>query len=100
MLDAAVDPDGRPVAEVRRLAFLNASFETGIENPLDTGIVAAGERDRLGTEGYRKIDEIPYDFIRKRLTIVVKAMDDPAHASDHHQRRVRQRAGSVLDVDA
>ncbi len=80
-LDAAVDPDGRASAEVKRLAFLNASFETGIENPLDAGIVAAGERDRLSTEGYEKIDEIPYDFIRKRLTIVVRAMGDPAHHS-------------------
>ena len=54
-----------------RLAYLNAAFETGIENPLDAAIVAAGERNRLETAGYGKIDEIPYDFIRKRLTIVV-----------------------------
>src|SRR6185295_17548882 len=54
-----------------QLAFLNASFETGIENPLDAAIVAAGTNTGLTTKGYRKIDEIPYDFLRKRLTIVV-----------------------------
>jgi Mg2+-importing ATPase len=70
-LDAAVDPAGQASAEVLRLSYLNAAFETGIENPLDAAIVAAGERNRLETAGYGKIDEIPYDFIRKRLTIVV-----------------------------
>ena len=36
---------------------------------------------RLSTEGFEKIDEIPYDFIRKRLTIVVEPVDDPSHHS-------------------
>ena len=71
VLDAAVDAGGVESAEVLRLAYLNAAFETGIDNPLDAAIVAAGERARLDAAGYRKIDEIPYDFIRKRLTIVV-----------------------------
>jgi Mg2+-importing ATPase len=70
-LDAAVDPAGQASAEVLELAYLNAAFETGIENPLDAAIVTAGERIRLETAGCGKIDEIPYDFIRKRLTIVV-----------------------------
>ncbi len=70
-LDSAVDAEGRASAEVLRLAHLNAAFETGIENPLDVAIVAAGERSGLATAGWAKVDEIPYDFIRKRLTIVV-----------------------------
>lgn len=49
----------------------NAAFETGIENPLDAAIVAAGESGGLATRGFTKIDEIPYDFLRRRLTIVV-----------------------------
>jgi P-type Mg2+ transporter len=76
-LDAAVDCDGRPSPEVRRLAYLNAAFETGIENPLDAALVAAGRKDGLSTSGHRKIDEIPYDFIRKRLTIVAELEEDP-----------------------
>jgi P-type Mg2+ transporter len=70
-LSAAVDADGRESAEVRRLAYLNAAMETGIANPLDAAIVAACQKDELGLAGFGKIDEIPYDFIRKRLTIVV-----------------------------
>jgi Mg2+-importing ATPase len=77
-LDAAVDAAATASAEVLRLAYLNAAFETGIENPLDAAIVAAGERGGLGTAGYGKIDEIPYDFIRKRLTIVVAKEGDAA----------------------
>ncbi|WP_342242036.1 magnesium-translocating P-type ATPase [Inquilinus sp. OTU3971] len=77
-LQDATDAEGRSSADVRQLAFLNAAFETGIDNPLDAAIIAIGESSGLTTGGYRKIDEIPYDFLRKRLTIVVAADADPA----------------------
>jgi Mg2+-importing ATPase len=70
-LSAALDADGEASARVQRLAFLNATLETGIENPLDKAIEAAGARTGLDASGVTKIDEIPYDFLRKRLTIVV-----------------------------
>ena len=70
-LDSACDASGKPSAQVKRLAFLNAELETGIDNPLDAAIVASGKKDGLSAAGYRKVDEIPYDFIRRRLTIVV-----------------------------
>lgn len=76
-LEAALDADGRPSGEARRLAHLNAAFETGIENPLDAAIIEAGRRDGITTAGWRKVDEIPYDFLRRRLTIVA-APEDPA----------------------
>jgi Mg2+-importing ATPase len=71
-LARATAPDGSVSAETLRLAYLNAAFETGIDNPLDTALVSAGEHAGLGIAGLRKIDEIPYDFLRKRLTIVVE----------------------------
>ncbi len=79
VLDAAVDAEGAPSPEVLQLAFLNAALESGIDNPLDAAIVAAGERSKLSVEGARKIDEMPYDFQRKRLSIVVAPSgdDDP-----------------------
>jgi Mg2+-importing ATPase len=67
VLDAAI----RASDGVRRLAYVNAALETGIENPLDAAIVAAGDSAGLTTGGLIKIDEIPYDFVRRRLTIVV-----------------------------
>jgi Mg2+-importing ATPase len=54
----AVDVNGRSSPQVHRLAFLNAIFETGIDNPLDTAIRASGPRDGLWAESFHKIDEI------------------------------------------
>ena len=76
-LDAAVDTHGQRSDQVLRLAHLNAAFETGIDNPLDAAIVAAGRAAGLATTGWTKVDEIPYDFVRKRLTIVAARDDDP-----------------------
>ena len=75
-LDDAVDADGTPSPAVRRLAYLNAAFETGIDNPLDDAIVVSCERDGLIKADCTKIDEIPYDFVRKRLTIVIEEHGD------------------------
>jgi Mg2+-importing ATPase len=80
VLHDAADARGQSSAQVRQLAFLNAAFETGIENPLDAAIVAAGTSAGLSTHGFSKIDEIPYDFLRKRLTIVMAVDGD---ASQH-----------------
>jgi Mg2+-importing ATPase len=71
-LDAALDAAGRASPEVLRDACINAYFETGLKNPLDAAIVARGERERVDTSAYRKLDEIPYDFVRKRLSIAVE----------------------------
>jgi len=76
-LSSAVSAEGAESATVMQLAYLNAALETGIDNPLDAGIVAAGENALLTTAGYAKVDEIPYDFIRKRLTIVVAPLATP-----------------------
>ena len=77
-LGGTLDADGQDSPPVLQLAWLNAELETGIENPLDAAIVAAGQRAGLDTAGYAKVDEIPYDFMRKRLTIVVAPAAEPA----------------------
>lgn len=76
-LDSAVDVDGASSATVLQLAYLNAALESGIENPLDAALVTAGRNAGLTAPANAKIDEIPYDFSRKRLTIVVAPLDDP-----------------------
>lgn len=70
-LHGALGPDGEPSAQVLRWAHANAALESGIANALDAALVAAGARQGLSVEGLPKIDEIPYDFQRRRLTIVV-----------------------------
>ena len=71
-LDNALDPTGRPSADVLRLALLNARLQTGLANPLDEAIVAAGAQRAIEITRFSKLAEIPYDFIRKRLSIVVR----------------------------
>jgi Mg2+-importing ATPase len=67
-LDGALDADGSPSDGVMRLAYLNSVFQTGIANPLDEAIIA---HPHLDTTGMDKLGEIPYDFQRKRLSVVV-----------------------------
>ncbi|MDP1730628.1 MAG: magnesium-translocating P-type ATPase [Devosia sp.] len=94
VLSDVFDAGNQPSEEVRRLAFLNAAFETGIENPLDAAIVAAGESAGLTTGGLTKIDEIPYDFMRRRLTIVIA--DD--NAPSQHLFVTKGAFSNVLDI--
>ena len=67
-LHAALDVSGVASDKVLLHAYLNAHFETGFLNPIDEAI----RTHRLfDLSGYRKLDEEPYDFVRKRLSILV-----------------------------
>lgn len=67
-LQAALDLNGLPSERVLFYAALNASYETGFINPLDEAIRTQYVAD---LSGYRKLDEVPYEFLRKRLSILV-----------------------------
>jgi Mg2+-importing ATPase len=68
-LDNALDAMGQKSSLVLRAAWLNAHFQTGMANPLDEAILSSAS----GLENTAvKLDEIPYDFIRKRLSVVVE----------------------------
>jgi P-type Mg2+ transporter len=69
-LDGAVDPTGQPSKAVLRYAYLNAHFQTGLTNPLDEAIQAYAQQAASDISTEKKVDEIPYDFVRKRLSIV------------------------------
>ncbi|HUI68975.1 MAG TPA: HAD-IC family P-type ATPase, partial [Spirochaetia bacterium] len=91
-LDGALDLTGQPSAAVLRLAYLNASYQSGLPNALDQAISATGRRMGLNGEHDRKVDEIPYDFQRQRLGIVTQ---------DEQGRRcliVKGALGRVLEV--
>jgi Mg2+-importing ATPase len=65
---AMSDIDGNDSPRVLRFAALNAALQAGYSNPIDTAIVAYHTLDLCA---YTRIDEIPYDFSRKRLSVVV-----------------------------
>lgn len=70
------DFSGTGSQRILRLAFLNSYFQTGIRSAIDRSIVTYAEADRSFfsemTEGLSKLDEIPFDFERKRLSVLLK----------------------------
>jgi Mg2+-importing ATPase len=69
-LDGALDMHGQPSKVVLSYAYLNAHYQTGLNNPLDDAIQAAAQKAGLDISAEQKVDEIPYDFVRKRLSMV------------------------------
>ena len=64
-----VDLGGRDSGAAMQMAQLNAAFESGLRSPLDDAILAAGKADLAA---WRKIDEVPFDFERRRVSILVE----------------------------
>jgi P-type Mg2+ transporter len=54
---------------VLQLGQLNAGFETGLKSPLDDAILSTGRIDRAA---WRKIDEVPFDFQRRRVSVLIE----------------------------
>jgi len=68
-LDASLGPNGEPAPEPLALGKLNSLFQSGLKSPLDGAVLdAKGDTP----SGYRKTDEIPFDFERRRLSVVVE----------------------------
>jgi Mg2+-importing ATPase len=66
-VQTTVDVLGRDCQQVAFHAFLNATFQTGYTNPIDSAIA---EHRRFDLDAWTRIDEIPYDFIRRRLSVL------------------------------
>jgi P-type Mg2+ transporter len=68
-LASSVDAAGHPSDHTFTLGYINSKFETGIRSPLDSAILSSERHD---LDPYRKRDEIPFDFNRRRVSIVVE----------------------------
>jgi Mg2+-importing ATPase len=71
-LHSALNVDGHESEKILLYAFLNASYETGFMNPIDEAIRKYRSFD---LSDFKKLDEVPYDFIRKRLSILISKGD-------------------------
>ena len=69
VLERSVDGGGHPADAPLRLAWLNSRFETGIKSPLDAAILLRAPAD---VDGWTKRDEVPFDFERRCLSILVE----------------------------
>ncbi len=91
---AALGVDGHPSDEVLLSAQLNAAFESGFPNPIDEAL------RRLPCPqlaAYAKVDEVPYDFIRKRLSVVVEQTTPPGD-THRHTMITKGALRNVLDI--
>ena len=71
--DRSLDPQAAASPRPLTLAYLNSRFETGIRSPLDAAILQ--QPVDWTSRATRKLDEIPFDFERRRLSVVVEAPD-------------------------
>jgi Mg2+-importing ATPase len=80
ILKRHIDIEGNDSEEALQYAFLNSHFQSGLRNLLDKAVLAHAELDQtLRSDGaYSKVDEIPFDFSRRRLSVVV-AREDGKH---------------------
>ena len=62
--------------EVLRDAYLIAHFQTGLKNVLDRAVLNHRETQHKAIEGYTKVDEIPFDFVRRMMSVVVRRPDN------------------------
>ncbi len=74
VLEYHLNVDGEEDDRVLRHAFLNSYFQTGLKNLIDVAVIS--RQEELGAEQliqkYTKVDEIPFDFERRRMSVVVK----------------------------
>jgi len=88
ILEGARDAEGKATEKGLLFAYLNSFYETGFTNPIDEAILM---HSKLDVTGYQKLDEVPYDFLRKRLSVLV-AKDDA------HLMITKGAVSNVLDV--
>ncbi|MEY2906989.1 MAG: Magnesium-transporting ATPase, P-type 1, partial [Verrucomicrobiota bacterium] len=94
ILEKYVDVTGRQSEDVLRYAYMNSYYQTGLRNLLDRSVLTHTDLDV--DRGCRKVDEIPFDFQRKRMSVVVDyegdhvliskgAVEDIYKACTHYQ---------------
>ena len=73
VLEKYLDIHGKEDLRILKHAFLNAYFQTGLKGNIDEAVIKRGLENNMGNvlENYQKIDEIPFDFSRRRLSVIV-----------------------------
>ncbi len=82
-----IDSMGKESEHVLYLAYLNSFFETGLKNPMDEAIL---NHKKIKTTDWKKIDEIPFDFERRRVSVLL----------DNGQERLTVVKGAPEDIVA
>ena len=74
VLESYMDIHGNEDIRVWRHAYLNSYFQTGLKNLIDMAIIARAEQEGYENwdDTYKKVDEIPFDFNRRRMSVVLE----------------------------
>lgn len=78
VLEKYLNVNGEEDIEILKYAFLNSYFQTGLKGSIDEAVIKRGKESGLTdfNEKYEKIDEVPFDFSRRRLSVIVKSESD------------------------
>ena len=93
VLERHLDIDGNEREEILNFAFLNSFFQTGLKNVMDVAVLDHKhvEKQLIEEQKYQKIDEIPFDFVRRRMSVVVE---------DNQKRHILICKGAVEEIIA
>ncbi|EJL87879.1 magnesium-translocating P-type ATPase [Herbaspirillum sp. CF444] len=85
---------GEPNDEVLQYAYLNSFYQTGLKNLLDVAVLEHAElqREMSIASAYRKVDEIPFDFQRRRMSVVVSERED------HHELICKGAVEEIVSI--
>ena len=86
VLQKYINVEGKEDISILEYAFLNSYYSTGMKNLVDKAVITYGIEHKVKeqVEGYEKIDEIPFDYTRKKVSVVVK--------HDNHYRIITKGA--------
>ena len=76
-----VDPWGDESLDVLEMAYLNSAYQTGLKNLLDVAVLERSSADHIQelARNFHKVDEIPFDFTRRRMSVVAADARDGQH---------------------
>lgn len=91
VLEKHIDVYGDESEEVLNYGFLNSYYQTGLKNMMDMAILEHKEvmSDLHVKEHYKKVDEIPFDFVRRKMSVIVE---------DNKQRHILICKGAVEEI--
>jgi Mg2+-importing ATPase len=94
LLARHIDISGDESDSVLEMAYLNSYYQTGLKNLLDVAVLEHTEMRRQlnPAKNYRKVDEIPFDFNRRRMSVVVSERED------HHELICKGAVEEILAV--
>jgi len=81
ILERHLDIHGNEDLQVLEYAYLNSYYQTGLKNLLDVAVMDYADKEGLSDfqQNHLKVDEIPFDFVRRRMSVIVKPIREDQH---------------------